>query len=81
LVAKFHFALGFAQTNFQIQNQNISFSPRGAWQIVAKSGLSALRAPFAELCSADNSPKISNFQNWRCVLDKIRTHFEQNPDD
>ena len=81
LVAKLCFALGFAQTNFQIQNQNISFSPRGAWLIVAKSGLGALGAPFAERSSADNSPEISDFQKMRCVLNKIRTHFEQNPDD
>ena len=52
-------------SNFQIQNQNISFLPRGAWQIIINSGLGAQGAPFAELCSADNSPEISNFKNWR----------------
>ncbi|MCK5320763.1 hypothetical protein KAJ61_05245, partial [Candidatus Parcubacteria bacterium] len=52
-------------SNFQIQNQNISFSPRGAWQIVAKSGLGAQSAPFAERSSARNSPEILNFKNWR----------------
>ena len=64
----------FAKTNFQIQNQNISFSPRGAWLIVAKSGLGALGAPFAERSSADNSPEISDFQ-------KMRRGWDSNPRD
>ena len=59
-------------SNFQIQNQNISFSPRGAWQIVAKSGLGAPCAPFAELCSARNSPEILNFK-------KMRREWDSNP--
>ena len=56
-------------SNFQIQNQNISFSPRGAWLIVVKSGLGARSAPFAERSSADNSPEISDFQKMRRVQD------------
>ena len=59
-------------SNFQIQNQNISFSPRGAWQIVAKSGLGALRAPFAERSSAHNSSEILNFK-------KMRREWDSNP--
>ena len=59
-------------SNFLIQNQNISFSPRGAWLIVAKSGLGARSTPFAESAEsvfADNSPEILNFQTWRRVED------------
>jgi len=37
-------------SNFQLQNQNISFSPRGAWQIVAKWGFGARSAPAERLC-------------------------------
>ncbi len=56
-------------SNFQIQNQNISFSLCCAWQIVAKSGLGAPCAPFAERSSAHNSSKILNFQKMRRVRD------------
>ena len=37
-------------SNFQIQNQAVSFSPRGAWQIVAKWGFGARSAPAERLC-------------------------------
>ncbi|MFA5754581.1 MAG: hypothetical protein WC905_04540, partial [Patescibacteria group bacterium] len=79
-LAKLRFALGFAQTNFQIQNQAVSFSPRGAWQIVAKWGSGALRAP-AEARSAEAiSSQNAEIVNWRYLLVEILTFFEQNPD-
>ncbi len=52
-------------SNFQIQNQNISFCPRGAWQIVVNSALFAQSATFAELCSARNSAVSDKIANWR----------------
>ena len=52
-------------SNFQIQNQNISFSPRGAWQIVVNSNLFAHSATCAELCSARNSAETDKIANWR----------------
>ncbi|MEA2088858.1 MAG: hypothetical protein U9O55_03410 [Patescibacteria group bacterium] len=67
-------------SNFQIQNQELSFCPRGAWQIVANSALCAHGAPFAELRSARNSAKTDKIVNWRCLLVEILTFFEQNPD-
>src|SRR3989344_2720664 len=69
----------FAKTNFQIQNQNISFSPRGAWQILANSAFFARSATSAELCSASNSAKNDKIVNWRYLLVEILTFFEQNP--
>ena len=52
-------------SNFQIQNQAVSFSPRGAWQIVANWGSGALRAPAeaqrAEAISFQNAEIV----NWR----------------
>ncbi len=56
-------------SNFQIQNQNISFCPRGAWQIVAKKALFAQSATFAELRSARNSAETDKIANWRWEWD------------
>jgi len=79
-LAKQNFALRLAQTNFQIQNQAVSFSPRGAWKIVANWGSGALRAPAeaqrAEAISFQNAEIV----NWRYLLVEILTFFEQNPD-
>ena len=52
-------------SNFQIQNQNISFSPRGAWQTLSNSAFFARSATSAELCSASNSAKNDKIVNWR----------------
>jgi len=54
-------------SNFQIQNQNISFCPRGAWQIVVNSALFAQSATFAELFSARNSAVSDKIANWRAT--------------
>ena len=67
-------------SNFQIQNQNISFSPRGAWQIVAKSALSASPAGEATAPQVRKTSKNSEIVNWRYLLVEILTFFEQNPD-
>ena len=56
-------------SNFQIQNQELSFSPRGAWQIVANSALFTQSATFAELRSARNSVVSDKIANWRKVRD------------
>jgi hypothetical protein len=78
LVAKFHFALGFAQTNFQIRNQAVSFWPRGAWQILAKSGSGALCAPAERRSREAISSENEKFVKWRCAFEKIRTDFAKN---
>ena len=65
-------------SNFQIQNQNISFSPRGAWQIVAKSALSVPPAGGATAPQVRKTSENSEIVNWRCAFEKIRTDFAQN---
>ncbi len=52
-------------SNFQLQNQNISFCPRGAWQILVNSVLFAQSATCAEQSSAPNSAENAKIQNWR----------------
>ena len=52
-------------SNFQIQNQAVSFSPRGAWQSVANWGLGAPCAP-AEARSAEAIfSQNAEIVNWR----------------
>ncbi len=59
-------------SNFQIQNQNISFSPRGAWQIVVNS---ALFSPPAGGATAPQARKT--FRNAEIV--KMRWEKDSNP--
>jgi hypothetical protein len=67
-------------SNFLIQNQNISFSPRGAWQILAKSALNAPSAPAEPACGGQSIALNSEIFKMRCLLDEIRTFFTANPD-
>ena len=73
--------LKFLESNFLIQNRALSFTPRGAWRILAESTFGALRAP-AEARSAE----ATSSQNWdldkmRYLLVKIRTYFDEHPDE
>ncbi|MBU3965623.1 recombinase family protein [Patescibacteria group bacterium] len=52
-------------SNFLIQNQNISFSPRGAWQILSKSALCARSAPAERRSHEANNTQNAEILNWR----------------
>jgi hypothetical protein len=78
--AKLCFVFGFAKTNFQIQNQAVSFSPRGAWQSVAKWGFGARSAPAERRSREAISLQNAEIVNWRYCLDEILTFFDENPD-
>jgi len=67
-------------SNFQIQNQAVSFSPRGAWQSVAKWGFGARSAPAERRSREAISPQNAEIVNWRYCLDEILTFFADNPD-
>lgn len=56
-------------SNFQIQNQAVSFSPRGAWQTVAKSALSASPAGEATAPQVRKTSENSEIVNWRWAED------------
>jgi len=75
------FCFGFAKTNFQIQNQNISFSPRKAWQILSNSALSASPSGEATAPQVRKTSENSEIVNWRYLLVEILTFFESNPDE
>lgn len=73
LVAKFNFALSFAQTNFRIAEQTLNFDFKNAWKILENFNLSARSA------EATIAPNL-NFEFLRCLLVKILTFFDENPD-
>ena len=54
-------------SNFLIQNQNISFLPRGAWQILSKSALCARSAPAERRSREANTAQNAEIVNWRRV--------------
>src|SRR3989344_1920207 len=58
-------------SNFLIQNRALSFTPRGAWRILAESTFGALRAP-----AERRSREATSSQNWD--LDKMRKGQESN---
>jgi hypothetical protein len=69
-------------SNFLIKDRTVLFEPRSAWRTLLDSGLfggnseqTTLRADHIIFASD------SDFQFWRCLLDKVRNYFEQNPND
>ncbi len=56
-------------SNFLIQDQNISFSPRGAWQILSKSALNAPSAPAEPAESGQSMALNSEIFKMRRVRD------------
>ena len=65
-------------SNFQIQNQNISFSPRGAWQTLSKSALSASPTGEATAPQVRKTSENSEIVNWRVERDGSRTPHPQS---
>jgi hypothetical protein len=55
--------------------------PRGAWKILLDSGLFGGNAEQTALRAEHIWGSEMLFQNLRYALDKIRTFFEENPDE
>jgi len=72
LVTKFHFVLSFAQTNFRIAEQNLNFDFKNAWKMLSETEPRLWRGEATNL-------KNLNFEKMRCLLDEVRTFFEENP--
>ena len=71
--AKLHFTLSSAQTNFRVAEQTLNFDFKNAWKILENFNLSARSA------EATIAPNL-NFEFLRCLLVKILTFFDENPD-
>ncbi len=68
-------------SNFQIKDRTVLFEPRGAWRILAESGFCGGNAEQTVLRADHISGGNLNSEFWRCLLDKVRNYFEQNPND
>jgi hypothetical protein len=58
--------------NFQMADKSLAVEFRKPWNLLAEFN-SARSTPLA--AGGENCEK----SNWRCVLNKVRTFFEENP--
>ncbi len=63
--------------NFVLANDE----PRGAWKILLDSGLFGGNSEQTALRADHIFASEPDFIFWRYVLDKIRTFFEENPEE
>ena len=68
-------------SNFIIEARTVLFEPRGAWRTLSDSGFFGGNTFVSALRADPISASDSDFQFWRCLLDKVRNYFEQNPND
>jgi hypothetical protein len=65
-------------TNPKFLDKSISFSFLPPWDFLA---LRLAQSPNADgRCPEANTPKNNESFDWWCLLEKVRTHFRQNPD-
>ena len=69
----FQFIFAFSETNFRIAEQTLNFDFKNAWKILENFNAEARSA---EASKSGNS----EIARMRCLLIKIRTFFEENPD-
>jgi hypothetical protein len=63
-------------SNRILRERELVFEPRGAWQILLKSALSARRARAEALCAEATNAEHTI---WLRILNEIRTFFSENP--
>ena len=64
-------------SNRILRERELVFEPRGAWQILSKSALSARRARAEALCAEATNAEHTI---WLRILNEIRTFFRENPE-
>jgi len=64
-----------ATANRILRERELIFEPRGAWQILLKSALSARRARAEALCAEATNAEHTI---WLRILNEIRTFFKEN---
>ena len=69
----FQFIFCFAKTNFQISDQTLHFEFKNAWKTLANFNRSASGG------EASKDQK-QDFRIMLCLLNEIRTFFDENPD-
>jgi hypothetical protein len=68
-------------SNFIIEARTVLFEPRGAWRTLSDSGFFGGNTFVSALRADPISASKFDFDFWRCLLDKVRNYFEQNPND
>ena len=68
-------------SNFEIKDRTVLFEPRSAWQTLSDSGLFGGNSEQTALRADHIFASEPDFVFWRYALDKIRTFFEENPND
>src|SRR3990167_6957118 len=68
-------------SNFQIKDRTVLFEPCGAWKTLADSGFGGRAIHSSALRADPFFGGNSKFNAMRCLLDKVRMYFEQNPND
>ncbi len=69
-------------TNPNLLNKTISFSVSLLWDFVAsRKAETVLVAPSARPLFCPHTDEIGTSSIWWSILKKVRTHFEQNPND
>jgi hypothetical protein len=58
--------------NFQVADKRLSVGFKNPWKIVAEFNSDPVT-------SGAGHREKSEKSNWRCLLDKVRTYFEENP--
>jgi len=58
-----------------------TIEPRGAWKILAEFDFNKIPARPSALCADAFFRGDTQFNFVRCMLDKVRSYFEQNPND
>jgi len=69
----FKFMFAFGKPNFRLSGQKLFLDFKFPFKILAEAEPRPWRG---EATIAPNT----NFENWRYLLDKIRTFFDENPD-
>ncbi len=69
-------------SNFQILDQKLIFDFKNPWKILKQAEPSPIfrrKIGLGEAMTA-KPPRLSRCPKWRCLLDKVRTYFKENPD-
>jgi hypothetical protein len=66
--------------NFQILNQEIKFEPKRIWKIILEWGFSVQRKNAEQQSCEAKREENQELEKMRCLWNKIRTHFQENPE-
>jgi len=58
--------------NFQVAEKSLAVEFKNPWKIVAEFNSESVT-------SREHQLEKSQKSNWRCLLDKVRTYFDENP--